>query len=560
LHDPASGWTVHRPFIFNGGKLMEIKELRVRSRAATLPTGLGTRSTWRRRSETGQPVHDRLRAPVSVRSSPNESWRRLQTVLHIGDGIALFIGFAVPLLLVAEKGPPSAVAAMAEAAAVVAVGLWSMRFHGLWTTQVMSVRSIEISRIVRALVTLSALALVLERKAPTNLRVVNLVFAASIGLVVLVLWRAAYRAFLNAERRRGRFTSRVVVVGTGRQANELTRLFLVHPELGMRVTAVIGAKQEAAASGMADLWRGTYDQSREVLSSLDIDVVVLCSAELDRWLLNDLSAEARALGRTLYVDPGLSGIDFRRVSTTAIGYQPLLEMSSAALSGLQAGVKRAFDILVAGVVAVLAAPVLAVAALLIKLEDGGPVLFRQDRVGRNGVRFEILKFRTMIVDAERRKAGLEARNERNGPLFKMDDRDDPRITRIGRFLRATSLDELPQLLNVLNGTMSLVGPRPALQDEVDNFPAELHARHQVRPGITGLWQVEARDNPSFEAYVRLDLFYVQNWSLPLDLVVLLGTVDHIVLRPLIKRMYRREDERRRAAELVAQSQAAVPAG
>jgi exopolysaccharide biosynthesis polyprenyl glycosylphosphotransferase len=481
-------------------------------------------------------------------------------VLHIGDGIALFIGFAVPLLLVAEKGPPSAVAAMAEAAAVVAVGLWSMRFHGLWTTPVMSVRSIEISRIVRALVTLSALALVLERKAPTNLRVVNLVFAASIGLVVLGLWRAAYRAFLNAERRRGRFTSRVVVVGTGRQANELTRLFLVHPELGMRVTAVIGAKQEAAASGMADLWRGTYDQSREVLSSLDIDVVVLCSAELDRWLLNDLSAEARALGRTLYVDPGLSGIDFRRVSTTAIGYQPLLEMSSAALSGLQAGVKRAFDILVAGVVAVLAAPVLAVAALLIKLEDGGPVLFRQDRVGRNGVRFEILKFRTMIVDAERRKAELEARNERNGPLFKMDDRDDPRITRIGRFLRATSLDELPQLLNVLNGTMSLVGPRPALQDEVDNFPAELHARHQVRPGITGLWQVEARDNPSFEAYVRLDLFYVQNWSLPLDLVVLLGTVDHIVLRPLIKRMYRREDERRRAAELVAQSQAAVPAG
>ena len=433
-----------------------------------------------------------------------------------------------------------------------------MRFHGLWTIQVMSVRSIEISRIVRALVTLSALALVLERKAPTDLRVVNLVFCASLALAVLVLWRAAYRAFLNAERRRGRFTSRVVVVGTGRQANELTELFLVHPELGLRVTAVIGAKQEAAASGMAHLWRGTYEQSRTVLASLDIDVVVLCSAELDRWLLNDLSAEARSLGRTLYVDPGLSGIDFRRVHTTAIGYQPLLEMSSATLTGLQAVIKRGFDIVVAGFVAVLTLPLMAIVAALIKLEDRGPVLFRQERVGRNGATFQMTKFRTMVVDAEQRKAELAARNERSGPLFKMDDRDDPRITRIGRFLRATSLDELPQLFNVLHGTMSLVGPRPALQNEVDEFPAELHARHQVRPGITGLWQVEAHDNPSFEAYVRLDLFYVQNWSLPLDLVVLLGTVDHIVLRPLIGRMYRREDERRRAAELVAQGRAALP--
>ena len=165
----------------------------------------------------------------------------------------------------------------------------------------------------------------------------------------------------------------------------------------------------------------------------------------------------------------------------------------------------------------------------------------------------------MVVDAEARLAALEGGNERSGPLFKMDS--DPRITRIGRFLRATSLDELPQLLNVLNGTMSLVGPRPALPNEVAEFPDELNARHRVRPGITGLWQVEARDNPSFEAYVRLDLFYVQNWSLPLDLLILLGTLDHIVLRPLIKVMYRREDERRRQADLqVASGSAAVQAG
>ena len=187
------------------------------------------------------------------------------------------------------------------------------------------------------------------------------------------------------------------------------------------------------------------------------------------------------------------------------------------------------------------------------------MLYKQQRVGRDGRLFEMVKFRSMVVDADARLAALEAGNERRGPLFKMEQ--DPRITRIGRFLRATSLDELPQLFNVLSGTMSLVGPRPALPSEVAEFPEELNARHQVRPGITGLWQVEARDNPSFEAYIRLDLFYVQNWTLATDLLILLGTVDHIVLRPLIKLMYRREDERRRQAELqVASAAAAVQAG
>jgi exopolysaccharide biosynthesis polyprenyl glycosylphosphotransferase len=465
--------------------------------------------------------------------------------LRIGDAIALFIGFAVPLLLVAERGPASPQTAIFDAAVLVAFGLWAARFHGLWSPQVIAVRSIELSRIFRVLVTVGALALVFDRQVWTNLRVINILFAAVVGGITFVGWRAAFRAYLHAERRRGRFTSRVAVVGTGRQANELTKLFVVHPELGMRVSAVIGAEHEALASGMAHLWRGGYEDARQVLEALDVDVVALCSSELDRWLIRDLSAEARARGRTIYVDPGLSGIDSRRVRTTSVGYQPLLEMSAPSLSGLQAAVKRGFDIGVSSFITIVTAPLFAIIAVLIKLEDGGPVLFRQQRIGRDGIPFDIYKFRSMIVDAETHLAALEGDNERTGPLFKMDQ--DPRITRIGRFLRATSLDELPQLINVFNGTMSLVGPRPALPKEVADFPEELNARHRVRPGITGLWQVEARDNPSFEAYLRLDLFYVENWSLPLDLLILLGTFDHIVLRPLIKLMYRREDEWRKQA-------------
>lgn len=465
--------------------------------------------------------------------------------LRLGDAITLFVGFALPLLLIAETGPSTWYRATGEAAAITAVGLWSIRFHGLWTSQVMSVRSIEVSRISRAMAVVSVVVLVLDRKTETSIRMANLTTAVILGLVALVLWRSAYRAFLNAERRRDRFTSRVIVVGTGRQARELGKLFDMHPELGLRVTAVVGSKNEAAVGGMGHLWAGTYLDARTVLEETAAEIVFLCAAELDSSLVNIVTRDEHARGRTLYVDPGLAGIDFRRMHATAIGHQPLLEMSWTALSDLQLVTKRAFDTAVAAFIMVLAAPLWAMVALLIKLEDRGPVIFRQQRVGRDGRLFEILKFRTMVVDAEARLASLQQTNERTGPLFKMDR--DPRITRIGRFLRATSLDELPQLINVLNGTMSLVGPRPALPCEVAAFPAELNARHEVRPGITGLWQVEARDNPSFDAYLRLDLFYVQNWSMSLDMVILLGTVDQIVFRPLMKLLYRGEDRTTLAA-------------
>ena len=197
------------------------------------------------------------------------------------------------------------------------------------------------------------------------------------------------------------------------------------------------------------------------------------------------------------------------------------------------GLKRAFDVLVAAAMLVITSPVLLVAAILIKRTDGGPVFFRQQRVGKDDQEFGMLKFRTMVVDAEARLAEMQRDNQRSGPLFKLAN--DPRVTRIGNFLRRTSLDELPQLINVLKGDMSLVGPRPALRREVEAFPADLRDRHRVRPGITGLWQVEARDNPAFDAYQRLDLFYVKNWSLMLDVVILLGTAEQLLMRPFVSR-------------------------
>ncbi len=193
--------------------------------------------------------------------------------------------------------------------------------------------------------------------------------------------------------------------------------------------------------------------------------------------------------------------------------------------------KRAVDMVVATVALALTVPVLAVAALAVLVSDGRPVLFRQERVGRGGQRFRMLKLRTMVRDAEARLGELRDRNERMGPLFKCSD--DPRVTRVGRFLRASSIDELPQLLNVIRGEMSMVGPRPALPGEVEQFdPRVAETRQRVRPGITGLWQLWARDDASFDSYVFLDRIYVETRTLRMDLAILLRTVPEVLRRVL----------------------------
>ena len=194
-------------------------------------------------------------------------------------------------------------------------------------------------------------------------------------------------------------------------------------------------------------------------------------------------------------------------------------------------VKRAMDVVLGVVAGILALPVLLVAAAAIKLGDRGPLLFRQERVGYLGRPFVVYKLRTMVPDAEERLVDLTFANEREGgPLFKLTQ--DPRRTKIGRILERTSLDELPQLINVLRGDMSLVGPRPALPHEVAQFDEELLGRQRVLPGITGLWQVEGRENPAFDVYRRLDLFYVENWSVGFDLAILMSTFQSVLMRLL----------------------------
>jgi exopolysaccharide biosynthesis polyprenyl glycosylphosphotransferase len=253
---------------------------------------------------------------------------------------------------------------------------------------------------------------------------------------------------------------------------------------------------------------------------------VIASTAVDLTTSNRLVRALTDAGVHVELSSTLHDVAATRLTVRALGRFPVIYVEPAIRDGWRAHAKRSFDVVVSAVALVMASPVLLVAALAVKLDSPGPVLFRQHRVGRDGRIFEVLKLRTMHVDAEERLAELLHLNEADGPLFKL--RHDPRVTRVGRVLRTTSVDELPQLVNVLRGDMSLVGPRPALPREVAAWAPELHQRLRVLPGITGAWQVSGRSDASFDEYARLDLSYVDNWSLLTDLSILVRTVPAVL--------------------------------
>jgi exopolysaccharide biosynthesis polyprenyl glycosylphosphotransferase len=478
------------------------------------------------------PLSRARRAPFSRRGAEGAASRRLLPAIVFGDAAAILIAFTSVLSVGGSRRLDPAGIAFTPVAAV-AIGLWAIRRGGLWRPRITAMRWVELSRLTRAAITLCLGMLVVDRVATWRSDVEHVAAASVASWVLLVVWRSGHRSWLDHHRSNDRFIRPMIILGTNRRAAELARLFEVHPEAGVRVTGVIGAHSEAQAAGIDGLWLGDHHDAERILAEAPTTSVVVCSGDVSPTLINRLMREERRGSRELLIHPGLSGIDARRVKASPVANEALLYVESGALAKTDLGLKRIFDIVVSASLLLIAAPAFAVIAVLIKRHDGGSVLFRQRRVGRDDREFEMLKFRTMVIDAEARLAELDVDNQRSGPLFKIAV--DPRVTRIGRFLRTTSLDELPQLINVLKGEMSLVGPRPALRSEVDQFPVGLHERHRVRPGITGLWQVEARDNPAFDAYQRLDLFYIENWSLALDVVIIVGTAEQLLLRPFVSR-------------------------
>ncbi|MEA2549943.1 MAG: hypothetical protein QOE42_2541 [Chloroflexota bacterium] len=369
-------------------------------------------------------------------------------------------------------------------------------------------------------------------------------------LVLTIGSRFVLRWAFAVARARGLNARFILIVGAGPTAIAFADRLERHPEMGLHVIGHLAdpddpppipggdtiehgsapsstaSRQIGTASPATRPILGTIGDIQRVLHTQVVDEVAICLPVASIGLVEPITRLCEDEGRIVRIPtdeigltlPGARIEDFDGMRVLSLVYGP-----DRAVSLL---IKRLLDIAIALVALVVLSPVLAVTAAWIRAHEGGPILFRQVRIGEQGRPFEVIKFRTMILDAERRLADLASLNEIRGQAFKVTD--DPRVTASGRVLRASSLDELPQLWNVLRGEMSLVGPRPPLPSEVDEYDVWHRRRLSMKPGITGLWQVAARREPEFDRWVRMDLDYIDRWSLLLDLKIIARTIPAVI--------------------------------
>lgn len=348
------------------------------------------------------------------------------------------------------------------------------------------------------------------------------------GLLGLFAGRWLLRQHLGTHRLQGRSMSRLMLLGSPSAVAHLAASLNRVKHAGYRSVAAYtpgnhsGLIQEPE-SGLPIL--GSDPSTAAIMDAIrecHADVVaVSAGVQLHPQTLRHLGWELAARNVGLIMAPALTDIAGPRIHTQQVAGLPLIHVTTPTLEGGQRVAKRLFDVVISGLLIIVASPVMLVVALMVRLDSQGPVFFKQQRVGLEGEHFSMLKFRSMDINAEQQLSTLADKNEGHGVLFKM--KDDPRVTRVGKFLRKFSLDELPQLFNIFAGAMSLVGPRPPLPSEVEAYEHDVRRRLLVKPGLTGLWQVSGRSNLSWQDSVRLDLYYVENWSLAGDLIILLRT-------------------------------------
>ncbi|MGZ4713617.1 MAG: sugar transferase [Acidimicrobiia bacterium] len=465
--------------------------------------------------------------PAVTATAPLPDLRRRLVAV---DVLAVTVATVLAWALVGGTGTRSiAVATIAAAATLAAIA-----GQGLHRARVCAIRSVELVNLARAAM-LGGIAGSVTSRVLDRPMLAPLVVSTIVGFTMLAALRGAYAGWLRRARTQGRYCRPVVVVvGAGDEAARVVWLLRRHPEVGLRPVAVMGPDHMDTGLDGLPMLGGLADVTATV-SRMGVNGVLITSGDLDGSQLNALVRELLAAGVHVQLSSGLWGIDHQRLRPVPLAHEPFVYVEPSELRPAQRWCKRTADVVVSSALLVLSSPILLVAALAVRLQDGGPAIFKQVRVGKDGRPFTLLKLRTMVPDAEQQLVDVTSVNQRaGGPLFKASH--DPRRTKVGRILEQTSLDELPQLWNVLRGEMSLVGPRPALPHEVAEFDDELLGRHRVQPGITGLWQVEARDKPDFEIYRRLDLFYVDNWSMGLDLAIVFGTACSVLGRILPSRL------------------------
>jgi exopolysaccharide biosynthesis polyprenyl glycosylphosphotransferase len=360
--------------------------------------------------------------------------------------------------------------------------------------------------------------------APNSRLMVPFIWASVI--VVLCAGRLVIAGIVGMLYRLGIGETRVLVVGSGRLGKMVMQSLAANPNLGYSVVGFLHDLTEQPSDFGRFKMLGTIDDMRMVILSMQVDeVIIALPGNMHKQAIRSVKLCER-LGTSFKLIPDLYEVNLSRIDMDAIEGIPLLGIKQVSLNTPQRIVTRAIDISVSLLVLILGSPLFLFLALAVRFSSPGSIIYKQERVGLNGKHFFMYKFRSMYKDADQRLAQLLCQNEAQGPIFKM--RYDPRVTPIGRFIRRTSLDEIPQFVNVLKGEMSLVGPRPPLPREVAQYEEWQRGRLAIKPGLTGLWQVRGRSNISFDEGVLMDLYYIENWSLRLYIQVLMRTVPAVL--------------------------------
>jgi exopolysaccharide biosynthesis polyprenyl glycosylphosphotransferase len=408
-----------------------------------------------------------------------------------------------------------------------------LQLFGTSGSRVIGTGSLEYKRVIDATIRLFGILAIVAFLLRIDLARSYIITSLPVGLGLLLFGRWAWRRWLVSRRAKGEFVARVLLVGS------VESVVAIHRELGrshdtgyLVVGACVPGDRFAEHLPGTDIPLSTNLEAIDAtMREHDADTIVVTSSdELPPERIRRLSWSLEPGRQHLVLAPSLTDIGGPRIHMRPVAGLPLIHVETPRYEGLKRFSKRAFDVVVTGVLVVLLAPLLLVVAAAVRITTPGPVFFRQQRVGLKGTRFNMLKFRSMVTDAEAQLDVLKSRDELDGNAVMFKMKNDPRVTPIGRFLRRYSIDELPQLFNVLDGTMSLVGPRPPLDSEVQAYENHVHRRFMVKPGITGLWQVSGRSNLSWEDTVRLDLYYVENWSMTGDLVILWRTARAVLAR------------------------------
>ncbi|MCU1574617.1 MAG: sugar transferase [Micrococcaceae bacterium] len=501
--------------------------------------GVGSTSTGTSELQVQYPKvgYVRPRTPDSGSLQPGTAWsRQYQRLLLAGDIAVVCLVLAAAHLLRFGLEPGQAVV-LPDAQAPLVAGFIALAWLGTLEAfrsrevRALGIGSEEYKRVINATLLVFGILAIMILALKLDLSRGYFAIALPLGLICLPLVRWLWRSWLTRQRVRGHYLSRVVVLG---RPDDVRYVINQIQRKSGAAYDVVGAavqgknrKESVAVEGRSIPVVAGLDDVVAAAARVQADAVVVAGrVKGGNDYIRNLGWQLEESNTGLVLATGMTNVAGPRIHFRPVEGLPLMHVELPQFSGVKHLLKRMLDVVLAGTALLLLLPLLACIALWVHRDSAGPVVFRQQRIGRGGRTFWMYKFRSMVQTAEQDLEALREHNEGAGPLFKL--RDDPRVTKAGRTLRKYSLDELPQIWNVLKGDMSLVGPRPPLQSEVTAYTGSVHRRLYIKPGLTGMWQVNGRSDLSWEDSVRLDLYYVENWSIAMDLMIIVRTARMLV--------------------------------